>query len=624
MPGNPPPIGSYPIALDTNYSLFLVYNTAETVLIADNQPWASEILIQAVDGSEIWADNGFANLSGELFYYDSVSKDINGKVNKFTSCVRNLGGSQTRYNVAGTWVRGFVIAEHHEQIADAILAVEGFVGISNSLDTTTLDYRIRHLAVTSPVFDDFGCPDITFTFTTVSTDPIVGTLINYSVSITGNGSFSLQFGDGTSTTTQATGSHLYAPHANIDPVVVLTNSQCQIVQTPIARSNIAQPNVAAQVPPFVVPAPLTPTIAPIVIPSINIPSSDIFIPPVVFPCLETTPFNISFPSFVMIEPPIPSVIGFGPINIPSLISFYPINIPNTIAFTNVPSIAIPSQISFIGQLIIPSVISFISPNIPSVISISPNIPSVIVFGNVPNFPSIISFAPAPSIPPINWGTVPTVSVSWGTPPSVTCTCSVVCPMGGAMMNPPPAFGALGEVDPSFNQNVVVDYDLVGFPSVINIVPPEIKPITVKHDIPEVISLKMPDLRDIRILSEIPHEIKIIPPDKEMVVNLVPVNIPSSIRLEVPQSMAMELKFPEKMPMIDIDASSIPREIQVVGVPSTIRLEVPETIRLEVPPDLYVPLRFEGPPISVQINLGLDKLIDDSEEGQCFRLVPCRK
>ncbi|MFW1442926.1 hypothetical protein ACEV7Z_23325, partial [Vibrio parahaemolyticus] len=76
---------------------------------------------------EIWADNGFATISGEMFYYDAVEKDADGYVKTLKRCVRNLGGVHTQANLAGTVVRGFVMAEHHNQLVDVTLKMEQFV-----------------------------------------------------------------------------------------------------------------------------------------------------------------------------------------------------------------------------------------------------------------------------------------------------------------------------------------------------------------------------------------------------------------------------------------------------------------------------------------------------------------
>lgn len=93
-----PPVPIYPKNYDSNRTLFLVYNTSETVTTEENLPWSEEISIKPVaeNDLEIWAENGFANIDGELFYYDSVDKDSNGKINKFKRCSRNIGGTHTK------------------------------------------------------------------------------------------------------------------------------------------------------------------------------------------------------------------------------------------------------------------------------------------------------------------------------------------------------------------------------------------------------------------------------------------------------------------------------------------------------------------------------------------------
>ena len=66
--GFPPQI-AYPLALDSDRTLFLVHNTAEARLAVDNAAWAEEIEIVPVEDDEDdqWAENGFANIGGELF-----------------------------------------------------------------------------------------------------------------------------------------------------------------------------------------------------------------------------------------------------------------------------------------------------------------------------------------------------------------------------------------------------------------------------------------------------------------------------------------------------------------------------------------------------------------------------
>ena len=59
--------------------MFLVYDTAETITTEENLPWSDSISIKPVnpDAKEVWSNNGFANIEGELFYYDTVEKIYN-------------------------------------------------------------------------------------------------------------------------------------------------------------------------------------------------------------------------------------------------------------------------------------------------------------------------------------------------------------------------------------------------------------------------------------------------------------------------------------------------------------------------------------------------------------------
>ena len=229
MPFPPNPV--YPYAIDSDKTLFLVYNTSETTTSADNDPWSRELPIipVGINEAEIWPKNGFANISGELFYYDSVTLDVNGKVNKFTGCARNLGGSKTQFNAAGTWVRGFVVAEHHNQIAQAIINIEDFL--------FDIAEDLQYLADQPTCQDDSSCPEAILQFEPAQPqDACIGTVANFNLIINGPfNSFNIDFGDGTSTNSTQIGTHTYAPGANIDPIVTVSSGDCQIVQTAIVR-----------------------------------------------------------------------------------------------------------------------------------------------------------------------------------------------------------------------------------------------------------------------------------------------------------------------------------------------------------------------------------------------------
>ena len=423
-----PPKPAYPKNYDSDRTLYLVFNTSETVTTEANNPWSDEISIKPVaqDKNEIWADNGFANIEGELFYYDSVEKNEYGKINKLKRCSRNIGGTHTKHNKSGSEVRGFVIAEHHNQIVNAILNIENFVGENFSEDQTTLDWRIRHLQALPVIFDDFTCPDISFSFYIAEDNPATGILAQYEILIEGSfSSFRLDFGDGESTNTATKGTHRYATNSTIDPVVTVTNAKCSMIQTPTTRKIATEPQNNPTNTTFEIPIPTIPNFPSFNIPTIPTPSTIVQPPPIVFPCLEVAPFP--------------------GINIPSII-FPDINIPSIIVFENVPNI--PSVIIFIDPPEIPSIIVFIDPpEIPSIIVFvdPPVIPSLIEFGPIPFIPTFIAFGPAPFITPdITFGPAPTIPTGFTFGPAPTIPTSFT-------FGPAPVFGNINfGPGPTFN------------------------------------------------------------------------------------------------------------------------------------------------------------------------------
>ena len=499
-----PPSPVYPKSYDSDYTLFLVYNTAETVTTEENMPWAEEIFIKPVESGkdEIWADNGYANIDGELFYYDSVGYDAYGKVNKLKRCSRNLGGTHTKHNRSGAEVRGFVVAEHHNQLVDAILNIENFVGENFTTDKTTLDWRIRNLQSLPVIFDDFTCPDVIFDFFIVSDDPATGIVAQYAITIDGTfTSYRLDFGDGEFTTTSTRGTHRYAPNASIDPVITVTNSKCTSVQTPITRTLAAEPTAVSPETNFEIKIPTLPNIPTFTIPTIPIPSNIVQPPPIVFPCVDIGGTNIgpiNIPSIIVVEPPInipsvinitggisipstidispvsfpsqimlvgslPSIINFGPVTIPTLINFGPVTIPTLISFVG--TIDIPTMITFGSLPTIPSFIDFgDAPIIPTLIEFgdAPFVPTLIEFGDAPIIPTLIEFGPAPIVPTyITFGPAPdiTTHITFGDAPDIPTMISF-----GSVPDIPSIinFGSLPTIPSEINFG-----DLPNIPSEIN-------------------------------------------------------------------------------------------------------------------------------------------------------------
>lgn len=604
MPVGYPPLPRYPDGLDDDYTLFLVYNTSETPLAQDNPAWSEDIVIipQPADKPELWADNGFANINGELFYYDAVDKDANDRVFKLRKCARNLGGAHTQWNPAGTMVRGFVIAEHHNQLVDTIHRVETFVGIAFSEIEPTLDFRIRHLRRIPIIFDDYGCPDVNFTFNIVSENPASGTDANYDISINGDFiNFTLDFGDGTQTNSQTTGTHHYAPSSNIDPVITFNTPNCQIVQTPILRNQSDQPQAAEQ-PEFDIPA-LPPFEAPpVIIFPFDLPLPDIQLPPLIPPCTSGAIGGI--PSVIVFQPPNPlpsqiNVSGIPPsitfVNTPSFPSSIPLIAPSSIQLTAI-GVSIPIDVTALLGVAIP-----INPAALIGIAIAID-PTAILVNKLQ----------------IDWSGAPTLSVQIVCPGQSSCpstssaasaTMGYMPLLGGDPFAPPPS------------EELDVQYDVVGFPSEIRLIPPD--DIKVTHDIPDTINVNFPIIPDIRFVVPQFPDIKIVAPEIPSIIRVEGVSIPNIVRIEgvtLPEiiTIVSEVKIPD---IIMVDGTSIPKSIPVTGIPDTIKIEhnIPDTITINLAEETKKIFQEGLPPVRLKFDTNLT---DDLENAQCFALIPC--
>ena len=481
MPTGFPPQIAYPLALDSDRTLYLVYNTSEARTTAENSAWEEEIRIVPVGDcqQEIWAENGFANISGEMFYYDAVEKNVpagsgatfgnvkvdskgsilsisvlsggqgyclpeiavkgkgtgaglkavvsggsiervevvkpgigyengstvlelEGKTFKLKRCLRSMGGKPTKFNPSGTWVRGFVVAEHHNQIADATMSIERYI--------FDLEDRVAKLEDEPVCSDDAYCADVTLE-TNVSQDPEGCRVTTMQYSVIVNGTFStfiLDFGDGQSTSSIQSGTHTYASGANIDPVVTVVGSDCTVVQTPISRGSSTVPEEPVKTT-FILEIPQVPNFPEITIPSFVPANPQIELPQIVFPCLNVTPIggtDINIPSIITIVPP---VISFVPPSMsPASFTFgaAPTISPASFTFNPAPSIS-PASFTF---------------------GAAPTIsPASFTFDPAPKIsPASFTFGPAPKVSPasFNWGTPPKVSpasFNWGTPPKISGT-----------------------------------------------------------------------------------------------------------------------------------------------------------------------------------------------------------
>lgn len=616
-----PPTPSYPLAVDSDYTLYLVHNGVESQICPDNQAWSEEIEIVPVgdDQQEIWPSNGFANLDGELLYYDSVGLDSNGKVNKLKGCARNLGGDPTKYNVKGTYIRSFVVAEHHNQLVTAIIKTQDFIGYNFDTRQKTLDWRIRNLQALDVVFDDYTCPDVDFAFNIIENDPVKGITASYRVemnTLASTTNYRLDFGDGNFTTTEFSGQHVYALNARIDPVVSISNDKCQMIITPVERNNSAEPSYETR-PIFEIPIPEVPEIPDFTFVPSEVPSPDIVLPPLVVPCF--------------------SVEGLGQtIDIPSLIDGIFGRISNiVINGPDNPIQILHSRVEITGPgggpISIPSFI-LIEPPVPPTIIIDPPIP-----------PTIVIIPPASSIVlALDASDIPKLEVDWGTPPDM----AVALTFAREVKSP-----ELFSVDPALvqefgeefsdlfeaSQTMKVSYENVGIPTEIKVVSPNIDPV--KFDVsnlPEQIKIdasevKIPDIKIHGPEHPIPDTIKLegdrLPDRIDLIYSGSP--IPVEVNTEVVVKLESTTVIPDKI-IIEVPKPIPERIIVESNIPDKIILEGPPSIPLELPKDIGIPVIFpdQMPEIvhriaPIELKISLDEVLSQSGDGQkCVMITPC--
>src|SRR5277367_3817764 len=120
---------TYPLAIDNDYTLFRTYNTSQATLARDLNEVAEiiEITPRTSNEMDVWPDNGFVTIGKEIIYYDGVVKNSSGKIVQFKDCIRGVEGNVDSYQ-AGLPIYGNVVAQTHNQLIDAIMAIENTIG----------------------------------------------------------------------------------------------------------------------------------------------------------------------------------------------------------------------------------------------------------------------------------------------------------------------------------------------------------------------------------------------------------------------------------------------------------------------------------------------------------------
>jgi hypothetical protein len=136
-------MSNFPTTLDDNNSLFLLANQVKSYLdgtmdtTGGNNSQASAI--DLVDGTDFPSTGGYIMIGSELLSYTTKS------TNKLTGVTRAYGGTTGAIHRDGSLVKMVVMAEYHNALKDAIIAIETALGT-----TTTRNWVKRFTDATEP------------------------------------------------------------------------------------------------------------------------------------------------------------------------------------------------------------------------------------------------------------------------------------------------------------------------------------------------------------------------------------------------------------------------------------------------------------------------------------------
>ncbi len=657
----------YPLALDSDYTLFASRNSSQSSLTKDVSESDDSIHIspQSANAAELWPDNGFITIKDELIYYDSVGRDVNGKVNEFKDCIRGVEGTPAAYR-EGTVISSNVIAQTHNQLVDVVIAIEDAIGdigdmlkvgpqlksqqrIRKNLSftkpqtlladvdmafTSSLHQSITNILSCSAVSNE-DCPDVEFDFNVNDQN-----IAEFCIRIFGNyNSFEVDFGDGITETNQLQGVHQYTSSGPFNPTVTVNGNNCCIVQSPTPPNEFCTdgPNVPTPSVPFYITIPELPEFPSFVQPKQICPGPLMNFPPIIFPegnCAASTSVIPSFqcpsvivsiveiscgPSIISVISPcqpsitvllegfsIPSVITLAGCCIPSFISF------DCISFCQLPSF---DCISFCQP---PSFdcISFCHP--PSFDCISfcqPPSFDCVSFCHPPTF-DCISFCHPPTFDCISFCHPPSFDcISFCTPPQFLPISFTTPPVISVDWGHPPIVSVQIICPASTTPTPPVAMAPFGFGPMAETQEQDTIPVTAADiGIPDEIRL---------IVPRIPEEIKILGPSQ-------PIPTEITIKGDIPRSIEVKHNFPDK---IFVDGSSIPRSIlvepapnfpsvlrlevtgmpqtlQVTGIPQSIKIEedIPRTIQLLMPENPVVLMSYVGLPVELKPSPDLERLL----------------
>ena len=125
-------MSNYPEQIDTNKELYEVHDNLRLVLAEDYNPGDTSIIVEDSDFIGLFPQEGIITLTEQFsdneykalsFFYSGISGNTIGNLELLPGFIDSFKPKQF------TNITQNVMAEHHNAIKDAILAIESFAGI---------------------------------------------------------------------------------------------------------------------------------------------------------------------------------------------------------------------------------------------------------------------------------------------------------------------------------------------------------------------------------------------------------------------------------------------------------------------------------------------------------------
>jgi len=151
-----------------------------------------------------------------------LTPKVNGRVYEFISCVRGISSTEAVAHLQGSHIRGFVMAEHHNSLALAIIEVEKeTLDLLNSLDQITDISRQQD-----------ECPVAWFTYQVTNRTDQGYYTVQFEIFVVGDYStFTFYFGDGELVTGNSTPTHVYSPSSIFNPTILIKSNVCTVINS---------------------------------------------------------------------------------------------------------------------------------------------------------------------------------------------------------------------------------------------------------------------------------------------------------------------------------------------------------------------------------------------------------